>query len=386
MSEHIETVIVGGGQAGLSISYYLKQHRRDHIVLEQAAQAGEAWHNHCWDSFTLVTPNWMLKLPGAEYNGDDPDGFLPRAEVVAYLESYVERITLPVRYNVRVTSVEQKLGRDGYIVSTQVGAWEADNVIIATGNFQEPKIPQFSSDFPPEILQLHSSQYRNPSLLPHGAVLVVGTAQSGCQIAEELYQSGRKVFLCVSNIGRLPRRCRGKDITWWLDRTGQFDRSLENMPAPHTRYSSNPQVSGRDGGHTLNLHQFARDGVVLLGHLQGAQDGKVYLASDLKESLAKIDQVEVETLGKLDEFIAQNGLDFPEETVPVLRDGYQAEIITELDLKSAGITNVIWATGYKFDFSLVKLPVFQEDGFPVQVRGSRPIRPVFPRVIVADRS
>jgi putative flavoprotein involved in K+ transport len=299
---------------------------------------------------------------------------LPRAEVVAYLESYVERINLPVRYNVRVTSVEQKLGRDGYIVCTNAGAWEADNVVMATGNFQEPKIPQFSSDFPPEILQLHSSQYRNPSLLPHGAVLVVGTAQSGCQIAEELYQSGRKVFLCVSNIGRLPRRCRGKDITWWLDRTGQFDRSLENMPAPHTRYSSNPQVSGRDGGHTLNLHQFARDGVVLLGHLQGAQDGKIYLAPDLKECLAKVDQFEVETLEKLDGSIAQNGLDFPEETVPVLRDGYQAEIITELDLKPAGITSVIWATGYKFDFSLVNLPVFDGDGFPVQVRGSRPIR------------
>ena len=369
MNEKIETVIVGGGQAGLSISYYLTQYGRSHIVLEQAAQAGEAWRNHRWDSFTLVTPNWMTKLPGAEYDGDDSDGFLLRTEVVAYLEGYVERSNLPVRYNVRVTSVEQKPGKDGYLVSTHTGAWEADNVVMATGNFQAPKIPPFSSGFPPEILQLHSSQYRNPSLLPPGAVLVVGTAQSGCQIAEELYQSGRQVFLCVSNIGRLPRRYRGKDITWWLDRTGQFDRTLENMPAPHTRYTSNPQVSGRDGGHTLNLHQFARDGVVLLGHLQGAQDGKVYLASDLKESLAKIDQVEVETLGKLDEFIAQNGLDFPEENVPVLRDGYQAEIITELDLKSAGITSVVWATGYKFDFSLVKLPVFEGDGFPVQVRG-----------------
>jgi putative flavoprotein involved in K+ transport len=369
MTETIETVIVGGGQAGLSASYYLKQGGREHIVLEQAAQAAEAWRNHRWDSFTLVTPNWMNRMPGAEYDGDDPDGFLLRREVVEYLESYIERFNLPVRYNVRVTSVEQIPGKDGYQVATTAGDWEAQNVIIATGNFQEPKIPLIGSGFSPEILQLHSSQYRNPGLLPAGSVLVVGTAQSGCQIAEELYQSGRKVYLCVGNVGRVPRRYRGKEITYWMDQIRFFDRPVEMLPNPQTRYAPNPQISGKGGGHSLNLHQFARDGVVLLGHLRGVQDGKALIAPDLNDTLAKIDQFEVEMLNRIDDYIAQKGLNAPEETVPVLRDAYQSEIITELELRSAGITSVIWATGYKFDFSLVKLPVFDGDGFPVQVRG-----------------
>jgi putative flavoprotein involved in K+ transport len=197
----------------------------------------------------------------------------------------------------------------------------------------------------------------------------VGTAQSGCQIAEELYQSGRKVYLCVGNVVRVPRRYRGKEITYWLDQIRFFDRPVEMLPNPQTRYAPNPQISGKGGGHSLNLHQFARDGVVLLGHLRKVQDGKVLIASDLNETLAKIDQSEVEMLNRIDEYIAQNGLDAPEETVPVLRDAYQSEIITELELGSAGITSVIWATGYKFDFSLVKLPVFDVDGFPLQVRG-----------------
>jgi putative flavoprotein involved in K+ transport len=189
--EHIETVIVGGGQAGLATSYYLTQHGREHVVLEGAARAANSWRTGRWDSFTLVTPNWALRMPGAEYNGPDPNGFLPREEIVAYFEQYAKRFKLPVQYNARVVSVESMNGK-GYRVQTTERSFQADNVVIATSLEQLPKIPPFASNLSPAITQLHSSTYRNPESLPAGAVLIVGSAQSGTQIAEELYKSGGK--------------------------------------------------------------------------------------------------------------------------------------------------------------------------------------------------
>ena len=209
--ERIETVVVGGGQAGLATSYFLKQEGREHVVLEQAAQAGNAWRTGRWDSFTVVTPNWSVRMPGAEYSGPDPDGFMPRDEIVAYFEQYADRFQLPMQYSTRVVSIEQ-LDSSGYRVQTDTGIFEADNVVIATGFEQLPKIPPFASDLPSDITQLHSSAYRNPQSLPSGAVLVVGSAQSGCQIAEELYQSGLQVYLSTgASSGRAPRRYRGQD-------------------------------------------------------------------------------------------------------------------------------------------------------------------------------
>jgi putative flavoprotein involved in K+ transport len=237
-------------------------------------------------------------------------------------------------------------------------------VIIASGLYQKPKIPAYGANLPADIVQVASGQYRNPQALPEGAVLVVGSSQSGCQIAEELYQAGRKVYLCTGTAGRAPRRYRGKDIFEWLALAGYLDRTPEKLPSLRARFAGNPQVSGKDGGHTLNVHQFYRDGVTLLGHIQGAQDGRVYLAPDLKTNLAKMDEIEGNILKLVDEYIARNNLDAPVETIPVLRDGYDGEEITQLDLKSAGIRSVIWAMGYSFDFSLVKLPVTDEFGFP----------------------
>jgi len=367
MFEHVETVIVGGGQAGLAVSYYLSQQGRAHTILEQASQPANAWRNHRWDSFTLVTPNWMTRMPGAEYQGDDPEGFMPREEVVAYLEGYVERFSLPIQYGVRVNSVE-KTGT-GYLVHTDEATVEADNVVIAMGLFQQPKIPPSSADLLLEVLQLHSSEYRNPAGLPAGAVLVVGSAQSGGQIAEELYLSGRKVYLCVSSAGWGPRRYRGQDIVRWMDRAGFNSVTVDKLPSPKMRFAPNPRVSGKDGGRTLNLHQFARDGVILLGRIQGAHRGKLTLAPDLKENLAKSDKFRADLLKRIDDYIEKAGLDVPPAALPELRDGYDAEVITELDVQSAGITSVIWATGYRFDFSLVQLPVVDADGYPVQKRG-----------------
>jgi putative flavoprotein involved in K+ transport len=367
MSDYIETIIIGGGQAGLAVSYYLSQLGREHLVLEQAAQAGNTWRNQRWDSFTFVTPNWMIRLPGAEYQGDDPDGYLPRDEIVRYFERYVERFRLPVRYGVRVIAVEQS--QTGYLVQTGQGDYRSSNVVIATGFFQSPRLPSFSAKLPAGVAQLHTSAYRNPAQLPPGAVLVVGSGQSGCQIAEELYLSGRKVYLSVGGTGRVPRRYRGKDIVWWMMKSKMGERTVDQLPSPKDKFIENPQATGVRDGHTINLHQFARDGVVLLGHVQDAVAGTISLAPDLKESLAKSDQFEKDTLQRIDEVIAQSGLDLPEERLPELRDGYAADIITTLDLKAAGISTIIWAMGYQSDYSLVKLPVVDEDGYPIQKRG-----------------
>jgi putative flavoprotein involved in K+ transport len=366
MSEYVDTVIVGGGQAGLAVSHYLTQQGRAHTILEQASQPAEAWRNHRWDSFTLVTPNWTVRMPGAEYQGDDPDGFMPREKVVTYLEAYVERFRLPIRYSIRVISVEPNGA--GYLVHTAEATIETSNVVIATGLFQKPRVPSFSANLPVNVQQLHSSEYCNPAALPPGAVLVVGSAQSGAQIAEELYQSGRKVYLCVGASGRGPRRYRGKDIVWWLNKIS-WDVTVDKLPSPKAKFAASVQASGRDGGHTINLHQFARDGVVLLGHMQAAQGSKITLAPDLKDSLAKVDKFEADLLKRIDDYIEKNGLDVPRETLPELRDGYDAAVITDLDVQAAGVTSVIWATGYKFDFGLVRLPVLDGDGYPIQKRG-----------------
>jgi putative flavoprotein involved in K+ transport len=210
MRAYFETIVIGGGQAGLAVSYYLRLQHRPHVVLEQAAAAADAWRNRRWDSFTLNTPNWQSALPGAELPGSDPNGYLHRDEIVSYFEGYIERFRLPVRYGVRVESVDQNQGGTGYAVETNAGKFEARNVVIATGLYQFPGIPSFSAYLPASIKQIHSDHYRNPQSLSVGSVLVVGSAQSGAQIAEELNQAGRKVYLSTSRAGRVPRRYRGK--------------------------------------------------------------------------------------------------------------------------------------------------------------------------------
>jgi putative flavoprotein involved in K+ transport len=292
---------------------------------------------------------------------------MARDEVITYFEEYIEQFKMPIRFGIRMTSVEPM--EAGYLVSTDKGEFESANVVIATGFNQQPRIPPFGSNLSAEIFQLHSSEYRNPEALPAGAVLVVGSAQSGCQIAEELYQRGMNVYLSVSRAGRFPRRYRGKDITRWLDEIGFSDRTADQLPSPKAKFQASAHGTGKDGGHTINLHQFARDGVVLLGHIQSVQEDQIVLALDLKENLANTDKIEADIIKGIDNYIEKSGQDVPIDPLPELSDGFQEELIPELDLKSAGITSVIWATGYKFDFSLVKLPIFDEDGYPVQKRG-----------------
>ncbi|HZT69321.1 MAG TPA: NAD(P)/FAD-dependent oxidoreductase [Terriglobia bacterium] len=363
----IKTLVVGGGQAGLAISYDLKQRRCEHVVFERAPAVANAWRNQRWDSFTLVTPNFQVRMPGAEYDGDDPYGFMSRSEVVKYFDDYVARFRLPVQCGMEVTGVHQT--GHGYLVNTSEGDYESENVVIATGLFQSPKIPTFSASIPSNILQIHSMEYRNPSELPPGAVLVVGTGQSGAQIAEELYQNGRKVYLSIGAAGRLPRRYRGRDITDWFTRIGTFDAEVGALKSPRDKFTQPPVIYGRNGRGCQNLHQFAREGVRLLGHLRDVDGDRLVIASDMNEMLAKADQFEIDGLKIVDEYIARSGMDVPTDEIPRLSDGYEPEETTELGLKASGISAVIWATGYTFDFSVVKLPVVDGDGYPIQQRG-----------------
>ncbi|MEN4011765.1 MAG: NAD(P)-binding domain-containing protein [Bellilinea sp.] len=365
--ESIETIIVGGGQAGLATSYHLKHLEREHVIFEAADKPAHVWRDDRWDSFTFVTPNWTVCLPGAPYEGNDPDGFLPKEEIVAYFDCYVEKFNLSIQFNTTVTDVAPIEG--GYQVTANGKKYRAKNVVIATGSFQKPKMPPFSADLPAGAHQLHSGQYRNPNSLPAGAVLVIGSGQSGMQITEELYQSGRKVYLCTGTAPRIPRRYRGREIFYWLKATGFLNHTPDKLPTPKARLGANPHCSGKNGGHSVNLHQFMRDGVTLLGHIAGTQDGKVMLKPNLKENLARVDKAEKDLLAMIDRFIEANGIEAPKETLPELQDGYSAEIITELDLKAANINTIIWAMGYTANYSLVKLTVTDEDGFPVTRQG-----------------
>lgn len=367
-NEMKDTIIIGGGQAGLALSYLLTQQGREHLILEKNQRVGESWRGR-WDSFTLVTPNWQLQLPGHPYQGEDPDGFLTRDEVVAYLEDYVDLFDPPLRFGVEVTGVEKAESGDGYVVRATTGNFRAENVVVAVGTFQQPDIPDFSRDVPQGIHQLHSSEYRNPQDLPQGGVMVVGSGQSGCQIAQELYESGRQVHLCTGLAWPLPRRYRGKDSMRWLDQMGVTKQTVDDLEDPAERFAANPQVSGKDGGQDLNLHEFARDGVQLLGHLEDIQGARALLAPDLHQNLARGDKRQAEVLSGVDKFIRKMDLDAPEEKVPELQYGYEQEVIEELDLEGEGVDNILWATGFQWDYSWVKPVELDAFGYPVQRRG-----------------
>jgi putative flavoprotein involved in K+ transport len=278
-----------------------------------------------------------------------------------------------VRCGVQVTAVDPARDGQGYRVATADGVtYAAATVVVATGSFQFPKPSPFTRALPPEILQLHSSHYRNPSGLAPGAVLVVGSADSGCQIVEELNASGRRVYVCVSRAIRRPRRYRGKDSLFWAVALGRVEQTADQLPSPSARFAANSQLTGKDGGHTLNLHLFARNGVVLLGRLVGVDGYRIALAPDLQENLTNADRASEDFKKAVDEFVRKTGMDVPEpepDPIDEVRSDAGRHAPAALDLKAAGITTVIWAMGYGFDYRWVHLPVFDAYGFPVQQRG-----------------
>lgn len=362
-AERVETVIVGAGHAGLATSYELTRRGLPHVVLERG-RVGETWRAKRWDAFWLIMPNWGLDLPGFPYRGDR-DAFSDRDTFVAYLERYAARFGAPVRPGVAVTAVDAERPEGTFRIATSAGPIRATNAVIATGIYGVARVPPFAADLPAEVLQLDPDRYRNPEALPPGAVLVVGTGQSGAQIAEDLYRAGRQVLLAVGHAGRVPRRYRGTDSSRWL-KIGRF------FLPDGEKLGGDAHRSGRDGGHDLNLHRFARDGVTLLGRVTGTRGGALTLAADLHANLAYADAYAEAFRRGVDAYIAEHGLDAPPpDPSPdeALTDGFAHVPPAELDLHAAGIGTVVWATGYGVDFSWVHGPVIDEDGHIVHDRG-----------------
>jgi putative flavoprotein involved in K+ transport len=360
-------VIVGGGQAGLSMSYLLTRRRIEHIVVERHRVAHE-WRERRWDTFCLVTPNWQCQLPGFPYRGDDPDGFMSREQIVGYLEAYAASFDPPLVQGVAVTRLRRD-GRNGFAVQTTEGALTARQVVLATGPYQVPLIPRMAERLPERLVQLHSSGYRSAAALPAGAVLVVGTGQSGCQIAEDLHLAGRQVHLATGGAPRVSRRYRGRDVVAWLDEMGYYRKGIETFAdADAVRLRANHYVTGRDGGHDIDLRAFALTGMRLYGRLTGVGGGAVEFADDLRRNLDSADEVSQGIKASIDTYIAAGGIDAPTE--PAYRPPWQPDATPRrLDLAGAGITSVVWCTGFGRDHRWVELPIFDGRGYPCHERG-----------------
>ena len=367
MGQHIDTIVVGGGQAGLSVSWHLKRKGREHVVLDRG-RIGDPWRQR-WDSFCLVTPNGFCQLPGFPYDGDEPNGFMLRDEIVAYVERFAKSFEPPHRGGVEVRRVEPSSNGGRFSLDTSEGVLGTDNVIIAVGTHQQPNLPAWSGKLAEDIVQLHTHDYRNPAQLPDGAILMVGSGQSGCQVVEDLLGTGREVHLCVGSAGRLPRRYRGRDILEWEDITGHYETPVDEHPAGRAvRFKPHPHLSGRDGGRTIDLRRLALDGVKLHGRLLDAEGYQVRFADDLAENLDAIDEACREGLAKIDEYIAKNGIDAPENDLEPV-DWQPVPQPATLDLKQAGIGSLIYGTGFRFDFGWIDLPLFDERRYPRYERG-----------------
>ncbi len=366
--EQIETVIVGGGQAGLAMSYYLGQFGREHVILERARVA-ERWRTQRWDSLMFQFPNWSIELPGCPYTGSDPKGFSHKDEVLKFVEDYCASIKAPLRTGVNVLSLRSAVHAGRYQVITDHGDLEAQNVVIATGPYQRARMPPISSALPPDINQCHASEYRNPDKLPAGAVLVVGSGASGCQIAEELLESGRQVYLSVGRHSRVPRRYRGRDVFWWRRALGHLDQSVD--ASPRAVRMPAPLVTGIRGGHDINLRDYAASGMTLLGHLLDMHDGRIAFAPDLEESLRTGDQAFYQFTRAVDEYISKRDMeeDSPQHDAMPVPPKIALQTIGEIDVRSADIGAVIWATGYALEFEWIKLPIFGVLGELVHRRG-----------------
>lgn len=364
--EKMETVVVGGGQAGLAMSEHLSDCGLPHVVLERGRIA-ERWRSERWDSLVANGPAWHDRFPGMEFSDFDPDGFPSKEMVADYFVAYAEKIMAPVRRGVEVTEVRRNAGGQGFRVETSEGAIEATNVVAATGPFQRPVVPALVPE-DAGVAQIHSNTYRNPAQLPEGAVLVVGAGSSGVQIADELLDAGRRVYLSVGPHDRPPRRYRGRDYVWWLGVTGKWDAEVPSAGREHVTIS----VSGAHGGHTVDFRHLAQKGMTLVGVTESFKDGIVSFASDLADNIAQGDANYLSVLDEADAFVARYGLDLPEEPEARIIDPDPpcvTDPILELDLTAAGISTVLWATGYALDFGWLKLDVFDEKGRPKHQRG-----------------
>jgi putative flavoprotein involved in K+ transport len=364
--EQVETLIVGGGQAGLAMSEHLGNSGVPHLVLERSRIA-ERWRSERWDSLVANGPAWHDRFPGMEFADVDPDAFPSKERVADYFVAYAEMIKAPIRCGVEVMRVQKNVGRRGFRVETSAGVIEANSVVAATGPFQRPIIPAVVPD-DAAITQMHSNAYRNPEQLPEGAVLVVGAGSSGGQIADELLQAGRRVYLSVGPHDRPPRRYRERDFVWWLGVLGKWDAAAPGPGTEHVTIS----VSGAHGGHTVDFRRLAEKGMTLVGRSESFADGVMRFATDLADNIAQGDANYLSVLDEADAYVTRNGLDLPAE--PQARDigpdpACMTNPILELNLAQAGITSIIWATGFALDYSWLQVDAFDATGKPRHQRG-----------------
>jgi putative flavoprotein involved in K+ transport len=362
--EDVQTLIIGGGQAGLVMSHRLKQRGLAHLVLERHRIA-ERWRSERWDGLWFQFPNWSVRLPDFSFPHTDPDAFASSADIIAFIEAYADFVAPPIRCGVAVTRLRRN-GASGFVAETSEGEIEAKNVVVATGPCQRALMPDMLDD--ENIFQVHASGYKNPDQLPPGAVLVVGSGASGAQIAEELLRSGRRVFLSFGQHRRLPRRYRGHDHVWWFAETGVDEVPVELLASPRLP----PVLTGAYGGYTIDFRRFAADGITLLGRVRAARDGVIDIADDLAESLATGDAGYAAFLDMIDAHIKERGLKVPEE--PAARGMLPdppcvTEPLRRLDLRADGIGAVIWATGYGLDFGWIDIPVLDARGEPLHRHG-----------------
>jgi putative flavoprotein involved in K+ transport len=365
LKPHYSAVVIGGGQAGLSASHYLGKHGIDHVVFEKKTVAHK-WKNERWDAFCLVTPNWQCQLPDHPYDGEDPHGFMVKDEIIAYVDRFVRKVNPPVLEGTSVTSLEQ--AGDIFTVESSAGTVTADSVVIATSLYSEPAIPRAAERLPGDILQLHTADYRNPGQLPEGAVVVVGSGQSGCQIAEDLHLAGRKVHLVTGNAPRCARFYRGRDVVDWLADVGQYDITIAHDGMTKKKHDTNHYLTGRDGGRDIDLRKFALEGMTLYGRMKGVTDGKMLFEPNLKANLDGADRVYNGINALIDRYIAEKGIAAPAGSAYVPLWEPEIEPV-DLDLRAQTVTSVIWATGFSPDWSFVGLPIFDGTGYPVQRRG-----------------
>ncbi|MBY6159071.1 flavin-containing monooxygenase [Pseudooceanicola nitratireducens] len=363
--EKTDTLVVGAGQAGIAASEHLSACGIPHLVLERHRIA-ERWRTERWDSLVANGPAWHDRFPGMTFAEDGDDDFVPKDRVADYFAAYADKIEAPVRTGVEVTQVTPLTGRHGFRVETSDGVIEASNVIAATGPFQSPVIPPIVPETA-GVTQIHSSAYRNPSQLSEGAVLVVGAGSSGVQIADELLEAGRKVYLSVGPHDRPPRSYRGRDFVWWLGVLNKWD--MEATPgAEHTTIA----VSGARGGETIDFRKLAHNGMKLVGLTESYADGKIRFAADLADNVRNGDAYLMNLLDEADAFVLRNGLDLPEE--PDARrqladPACMTDPMLSLDLAEAGITTIIWATGFSADYSWLPANALTPEGKPAHQRG-----------------
>ena len=368
MRERHDTVIVGAGQAGLAMSAVLQRHGREHVVLERR-RVGDRWRTERWGSLRFQFPNWSLGLPGYRYTGADPDGFAHYTEIVRLIEDYAASTRAPVREHTEVVGVQQDTAGTGFVVSVADGSLHARRVVLATGPFQRPLIPPMSYDIWPSVLQTDPTRYRCPEQLPAGAVLIVGSGASGCQIADELLGAGRTVFLSVSRHRRIPRRLGGRDAYWWLENMGRLAQTIDSFPG--RRWPPSIVVTGVHGGYDVNVRQLAVDGVCVVGRVAGASGGTLAIDASANQVLDEADTAYAGFMSAAREFATQVAGEDLTDGEPVDRAGPAAAVteVDSLDLAREHIGTIIWATGYAYDLGWVKAPVLDNAGRPVQRRG-----------------